>query len=107
MQAQAVVVRAGVDAVDALRPASARGQDQHRRAAVVRAPALEHGQPVHSRQAEVEDDRAIVLGVAAEPGFLAVAHDLDDVAGGLERARDVRRKRRSSSATGTHHFFPD
>ena len=85
-----IVVGAGVDSVDALGPACARGQDQHRHVTAIRAPALEHGKPVHPRQPEIENDRAIILGVAAEPCFFAVAHGFDDVASGFERARNIR-----------------
>ena len=85
-----IVVGAGIDAVDALGPARARGQDQHRHVTAIRAPALEHGEPVHARQAEIEDDGAVILGVAAEPCLFAVAHGLDDIARGFERARDIR-----------------
>jgi len=60
-----------------------RRQDQHRHGASVRAPALEHRQAVHVGQAEIEDDGAVVLGITAEPGFLAVADGLDHIAGRL------------------------
>ena len=86
-----VIVGAGVDAVDALGPTATRGQDQHRHGAAVGAPALEHGEAIHARQAEIEDDGAVVLGVAQEPGFFAVARGLDHIAGGLQRALDVGR----------------
>ena len=33
----------------------------------------------------------IILGVAAEPCLLAVAHRLDHIAGGFQRGRNVRR----------------
>ncbi len=82
-----VIVGASVDSVDALGPARARGQDQHRHLTAIRAPALEHGEPVHPRQPEIEDDRAVILGVAAEPGFFAVAYGLDDVARSFECTR--------------------
>ena len=84
-----IIVGAGVDAVDALGPAAARGQDQHRHAAAVGAPALEHRQAVHLRQAEIEDDGAIIFGVAAKPGLLAVAR----------RSRPHSRRRSSARST--------
>ena len=85
-----IVVGAGVDAVDPLGPAAARGEDQHRDAAIIGAPALQHRQPVHAGQAEIENDRGVVLGVAAKPRLLAVADDLDDVAGGFQPAGQIR-----------------
>ena len=59
-----------------------------------RAPALQHGEPVQPRQPEVEHHQVVVLGVAEEPGLLAVAGQLHGEAGGLpappEVARDPR-----------------
>ena len=51
---------------------------------------LKYGEPVHLWQAEIEDDGTIVLGVAAEPGLLAITHRFDHVAAGREGAGDVR-----------------
>ena len=45
---------------------------RHRRGAPGFAPALEDSQPVEGRQTEVKHDRVVGLGVASEPGFLAV-----------------------------------
>ena len=54
--------------------------DQHRRRAAVFAPAFQHRQAVHARKAEIEHDGDIILGVAKEPGVLAIAGALDHVA---------------------------
>ena len=45
-----------------------------------RAPALQHGDAVHLRQADVEDDGVIGLGVAEEVPLLAVMGPVDDIA---------------------------
>ena len=67
-----VVVGAGVDAGHLVAPAVAGGQDQHRHLAAVAPPALDDADAVHLRQADVEHDRVVGLGVAEEMPFLAV-----------------------------------
>jgi D-alanyl-D-alanine carboxypeptidase/D-alanyl-D-alanine-endopeptidase (penicillin-binding protein 4) len=84
-----VVVGAGVDPFDPFGPGAARGQDQHRHAASLRPPALQHREPVHAWQPEVEHHQVIVLGVAEKPGLLAVAGGLDVETGGGERCGQV------------------
>ena len=49
------------------------------------APLLENRDPVHLRQADVEDDGVIGLGVAEEVAFLAIVGAVDRVACLLER----------------------
>ena len=68
-----VVVGAGIDALDALRQALRAGQHQDRRRDALGAEPLQDREAVELRQAQVEDDRIVVLGAAAEPGVLAVA----------------------------------
>src|ERR1019366_7291403 len=75
-----IVVGAGIDAVDPLGPAAARGEDYDRHPAAIRSPAFEHGESIHAWQAEIENDHAVILGIAAEPCFFAVARRLDQVA---------------------------
>ena len=67
-----IVVGAGVDARHLVAPAVARGQDQHRHLAPVAAPVLEHADAVHLRQADIEHDGVVGLGVAEEMALLAV-----------------------------------
>ena len=53
-------------------------KDRHR--AVGAAPLLEDGDAVHLRQADVEDDDVVRLGVAEEIALLAVRRGVDGVA---------------------------
>src|SRR3546814_6436255 len=50
---------------------------------------LQHGQAVEPGQAEVEDDRVVVLHVALVPGRFAVGGGVHHEPGRLERARQV------------------
>jgi hypothetical protein len=70
-------------------PRAVRNQD--RRPVASRAPAFEHGEPIHAWQAEIEDDRTVILGIAAEPCFLAVARCLNQIASGFEGAHNIGR----------------
>ena len=48
-------------------------------------PLLEHRDAVHLRQADVEDDDVVGLGVAEEIALLAVGRRIDGVAGIRQR----------------------
>src|SRR5579875_276797 len=85
-----VIVRPGVNPVNPLGPASPSRQDQYGRRAIIGAPAFEDRKTIHFRQAEIEDDCPIILGVAAKPGFLTVAYDINHMAARFEGAHDVR-----------------
>ena len=50
------------------------------------APFLEHAEPVHLRQADIEHHRVVGLGVAEEMPLLAVEGDVDGIAGLGQRA---------------------
>ena len=76
-----IVVGAGIDALHLVAPAVARGQQQHRHGLAGAAPFLEHRQPVHLRQADIEHHRVVGFGVAEEVAFLAVERDVDRIAG--------------------------
>src|SRR5262245_6309728 len=89
-----VVVGAGIDALDPLRPSATRRQDEHRRLAAGGAPAFQNRETVDLRKAEVENDQVELLGLAAEPGSLTIGSNLDRVSGPLERRHDVRSDRR-------------
>ncbi|MNF86512.1 hypothetical protein D3C84_689510 [compost metagenome] len=54
-----VIVGAGLEAIDALGPGAARGEDQHRRRQAAGAPLLEHLEPRLAGQAEVENDQVV------------------------------------------------
>jgi len=83
----------------------ARGEDQDRRPAAIRAPAFKHGEPIHARQAEIEDNDTIILGIAAEPCFLAIARRLNQVARGFEGAPNIGRDPPVIlDEQHTHHF---
>ncbi len=80
-----IVVGAGVHAGHLVAPAVARGEDDHRHLALGAAPLLEHADAVHLRQADVEDDDVVGLGLAEEVAFLAVEGGIDGIAGIGER----------------------
>ena len=75
-----VVVGAGVHAGDLVAPAVAGGEDDDRHLALGAAPLLEHADAVHLRQADVEDDDVVGLGLAEEVALLAVEGGIDGVA---------------------------
>ena len=76
-----VVVGAGVEPGDLLAPAVASGQNQHRHGATLPAPALEHRDPVHDRQAQIEHHGIVGLVGAEIVPFLAVGGEVDGVPG--------------------------
>jgi len=57
-------------------------------------PALEDREPVHSRQAQIEDDGVVALRARQEIRALAVAGDVHGVGRVLERRRQVCRQAR-------------
>ena len=76
-----VVVGAGVHAGHLVAPAVAGGEDDHRHLALGAAPLLEHADAVHLRQAGIENDQVVGLGLAQEVALLAVEGRVDGVAG--------------------------
>jgi hypothetical protein len=84
-----VVVGAGVDALDALAPAVAGGEDQDRQGDLGGAQAAQHAEPVEPRQAEIQHHCVVRLGLGPEPRRLAVRHHVGDVAGHLQPLPDV------------------
>ena len=71
-----VIIGARIDALDALRPALARRQDDDRHLPPFRTPALQDGQAVELGKPEIEHDGVEVLGSAAVPGIFAVPANL-------------------------------
>jgi len=82
-----VIVGAGLEAFDLVRPTVARGEDQHRQPASGRAPSLQHGDAGHLGQAEIEHGGVVGLGVPEVLSVFAVQREVDDEVLGLERAR--------------------
>ena len=80
-----IIVGAGVEALDLVAPAVARGEDQHRRQPARLAPGLQHADAVALRQPDVEHDGVVGLGVAEKPALLAVEGAIDGVAGAFQR----------------------
>ena len=80
-----IIVGAGIEPRDLVRPAVARGQHQHRHLAAFLAPAVEHGEPVDLGQAEIEDHRVIAFGRAEIMAVLAVGGEVDGIARAFER----------------------
>src|SRR5271166_5189473 len=79
-----IIVGACIYALDLLAPAVARGEDQHWHRAPRLPPRLEDRDAVALRQAEIEYDRVIGLGVALKPALFPVERAVDRVTGGLE-----------------------
>ncbi len=84
-----IVVRPGVDPLDPFRPGAARRQHQNRHLPAFRPPAFQHRQAVEARQAEIEDHEVVVLGVALEPGVLAVGSRFHHVTGHVQGGDDI------------------
>jgi len=78
-----VVVRADVEAGDAVGHRVARGDDQHRHVAARAAHRLQHLEAVLARQPEVEQREVVGAVPERELGGGAVAHPVDRVAGVL------------------------
>ena len=84
-----IVVGARIHAGDLVAPAVAGREDDHRHLAVGAAPLLEDGDAVHFRQADIEDDEVVRLGLAEEEAFLAVHRGIDRIAGIAQRRHQL------------------
>ena len=82
-----IVVGAGVHAGDLVAPPVARREDDDRHVAAGAPPLLENRDAVQLRQADVENDDIVGLGVAEEVAFLAVEGGIDGIAGARQRRR--------------------
>ena len=80
-----VVVGARAQTHDLLAPGAAGGQDQHGHGAALLAPALQDREAVQHRQAEVEHDRIVRLGIAQEVPLLAIVREIDHETRRLQR----------------------
>ena len=65
-----VVIRAGIQAADAVINGIAGGEDQHRLAELLPSHARQEVQTVFIRQAEVENHQAVVVAGQREGGFV-------------------------------------
>ena len=79
-----VVVSAEVQAPDAVLEITARRQDHDRARAATLPKPLQHDQPVHRRQRQVEHDRVVVLGAQQRVSLRTVAGLIDRVAVALQ-----------------------
>ena len=84
-----IVVGAGIEAGHLVRPAVARGEHQDRGGLAFLAPAVEHGQPVDLRQAEIEDDRVILLVGAEIEALLAIGGEIHRIARAFQRVAEL------------------
>src|SRR6266566_6323751 len=84
-----VVVGAGVEALDLIAPAVARGEDEDRHGPAGTPPGLEHRDAVHLGQADIEDHRIVGLAFAEKVALLAVEGTIDHVARVNERGREL------------------
>ena len=84
-----IVVGTGVEALDLVAPAVARGENEDRHGPAGPSPSLEHRDAVHLGQADVEDDGVVGLAFAEEVSLLAVEGTIDHVARVSERGREL------------------
>ncbi len=73
-------------------PAAARREHEHRRTVAGAAPTAQERQPIDLGQPEIEHDDVVAFGVGEEVCQLAVAGDIDGVAGFAERRRETFRE---------------
>ena len=75
--------------VDLVAPPVARGQQDDRHLAIAAAPLLQDRNAVHFRQADIENDDIVGLGVAEEIAFLAVRRRIDGKSGIRQRRQKL------------------
>ena len=75
-----IIVGAGIEALDFVAPAVARGQHQDRHRPPGLAPVAEDRNAVLLRQADVEDDGVIRLRIAEKPALFAIVGAIDNIA---------------------------
>ncbi|MNZ72442.1 hypothetical protein D3C78_908210 [compost metagenome] len=80
-----VVIGAGVDARHLVAPAVAGGEDENRHGLAGRTPFFDDGNAIQLRQADIENDRVIGLGIAEIMPFLAVKCLIDNITGFFQR----------------------
>jgi hypothetical protein len=87
-----IVVGPRIEAGNLVRPAVTRRQHQHWHLARFLAPAVENGQPIDFRQAEIEDDRIIAFGRAEIVAILAIGGEIDGIASAFQRRAQLPAK---------------
>lgn len=80
-----VVIGSGVNAGDLVAPAVAGGEDENRHGLAGRTPFFDDGNAIQLRQADIENDRVIGLGIAEIMPFLAVECLIDNITGFFQR----------------------
>ena len=80
-----IVIGTGVDTGNLVAPAVAGGEDEHRHGLAGRTPFFNDGDAVELRQADIEDDGVIGLGIAEIMAFLAVECLIDNITGFFQR----------------------
>ena len=84
-----VVVGACVEALNLVAPSIAGGKDEHGHGPSRFAPGLQHRNAVPLRQADIQNDGVIGLGVAEEPTFFPVKGAVDRVSRCFKRGHDL------------------
>ena len=84
-----IIVGARIEARDLVRPAVARGEHEDGHVLAFLAPLVEHGEPVHLGQAEIEDDGVIGFVGAEEMTVLAIGGEIDRIARAFERRAEL------------------
>ena len=84
-----IIVSAGVEALNLVAPAIARGQNEHRHRTPVAAPGFQHRDAIHLRQTDIENDGVIRLTVAEEVPFFTVERAIDHISGVGQRRRQL------------------
>ena len=84
-----VIVGTGIETAHLVAPAVAGGEQQDGHGPSGAAPGLQHGNAVHLRQADIENDRVVGLGLAQIMPLFAVERPVDDIAGVRQGGRKL------------------
>ena len=103
-----IIIGPGVDPGHFFVPVVARGEDQHRHRTASRTPGLEHAQPVHLRQTEVEHHGIIGrIEISAQmQGIDTVRGLVDGIAGAAEGFAQLHGQRRLVFNDQDTHLHP-
>jgi hypothetical protein len=88
-----------------VRPTVPRCQDEDWKGLAFLAPFVEHGQPVHDRQAEIEDYGIVVFGLPEIMAVFAIGREVHGIACPFERSLELRAERRLVLDDQQAHIF--
>ena len=76
-----VIICAGIKARHLVAPPVAGGEDEHRHLVAFPAPGFQNADPIHNRQAQIQDHTIIRFRIAQEVTLFAVGGIVDHIAG--------------------------